>query len=299
MGELILPTFVDNSFENKQLFISEEEYHNIKDATHFSSLMKMIKSPHAYIRNLKNPKPPTERMNFGSLGHKAFLEGRDFMENFVVEPIHKGLTLNGKETTSANAKSVKENALLWRSRLKPGVKIVSQAHYDSIGFMMESVVSHKFVQEIIKDINTEVRGQYRDEETSIKGVIANDILSRNLMMWGEFKTCSDSSDAGFRKSVENLRYDLQCFKYNNANRLIFGKAPVEKVWIAIENVEPYECRVHWVDDFYLASGEYEYRRCMKLLERCLKSNQWPQAQQVAESLDPSIWFRNYYDMRIV
>ena len=284
--------------KNEELLISEFEYHQRKDLVHQSSLKNMIKSPNAYFRGLKFPKKETPSLKFGSLAHKAILEGRDFLENYIVEPIFRGFTKDGVETTSANALSVKQAKAEWYATLRQNQKVVTQSEFDELGFMMESLVNHKFVQEIFKEGRPEVRGQFLDEKTGIGVAFANDFISFDLDTWVDLKTCQDSSHDDFRKSVERFRYDLQLAVYLKGTEKVFNKRPKTPVWIAIESSEPYETRVHFCDQFYIESGEYEYRKSMDNLADCLKSNEWPQGQSLIESLDPSPWFRSHYELRM-
>lgn len=297
MSEIIFPE-INPNFETKELLGTEEEYRAIKKAAHYSSLVHMIKSPHAYKQNLIRPREATPAMRFGVLAHKAVLEGKDFLSDYIVEPIFRGYTQDGKETTSANAKSVQAAKAEWYAQLRPDQKVVTQEEYDRIGFIMESLLAHKFVQEILKEGRPEVRGQFKDPVTQIGVTFANDFLTFDCNTWVDLKTCADSSDHSFRRSVEERRYDLQCEMYNKGNEMVFGKRPREKVWIAVENQSPYEVRIHFVDPYYEESGAYEFRRCMRLLKECIQSNKWPQSQTVIESLAPSLWFRGHYDLRM-
>lgn len=288
---------INPNFETKELNITEAEYHGIKDAVHSSTLKHMIKSPHAYYRSLFFPRPATPAVNFGSLAHKAILEGKHFLEDYIVEPVFSGYTKDGVYTTSANATSVKAAKQQWYASLRPEQKVVTQSDYDELGFMMDSLVNHKFVREVFKDGKTEVRGQYK-HKTDIGVAFANDFLSFDAETWVDLKTTTDSSHDAFRKSIEKFRYDLQFAIYDEGNEKVFGKRAKFPVWIAIENQEPFECRVHFVDDFYKQTGQYEFNRCMSELKRCLTENEWPQAQAQIESVEPTSWFRYYYDLRI-
>lgn len=282
-------------FETKELKCSESEYHAIKDAAHYSSLKHMIKSPHAYYWEITHPRPPTQSMHAGTLAHKAILEGKHFLEDYIVEPIFRGLTKDGKETTSANATSVKEARAEWVAGLLPNQKVVTQDEYDNIGFMMESLVKHKFVQEIFKEGRPEVRGQFLDPVTQIGCTFAHDFLTFDSNTWVDLKTCQSSDAYDFRRSVEKLRYDLQMAMYCYGSEKVFGKKPKEKVWIAIESAPPYEVKVHYVGPYFEEIGLYEFRQCMGKLKQSILENKWPQGQNIIESLDPSVFFERRYD----
>lgn len=295
--ELVLPE-INPNFETKELLGGEDEYRAIRNAVHYSDLKHMIKSPHAFMWNLKNRKPATPTMKFGVMAHKAILEGKDFLDEYIVEPIFKGLTIDGKETTSANAKSVQAAKSEWYSQLSPIQKVITQDEYDKLGFMMESLLSHKFVQEIFKAGRPEVRGQFLDPASQIGVTYANDFLTFDCHTWVDLKTCASSDAHDFRRSVEKLRYDLQAAIYIKGTSAVYKKEPKEKVWIALENVAPYECRVHYIDPYYEESGAYEFRECMTKLKHCLKEKKWPQGQAAVEMLEPTAWHRSYYDLRI-
>lgn len=295
--ELILPE-INPNFENKELTGGEDEYRSLKKAVHQSDLVHMITSPHAFMWRQRFPKKPTNQMKLGVLAHKAILEGKDFLTDYIVEPIHRGFTLDGKETTSANAKSVQQAKAEWYAQLIPGQLVVTQSEYDTLGWMMESLVNHKFVQEVFKDGRTEVRGQWLDPVTQIGCVYANDFLTYDCHTWADLKTCQDPRDFKFRNSVESLRYDLQVHMYKTGTEKVYNRKIKEKVWIAVQNVEPYEVRVHYVDPYYEESGAYEFRQCMEKLKWCLKENKWPQGQAEIEMLSPTFNFRSYYDLRL-
>ena len=299
MGEplLVLPE-INPNFETKELTGSEAEYRALKTAVHFSDLVHMITSPHAFMWRQRFQKPPTPQMKLGVLAHKAILEGADFLQDYIVEPIHEGFTLDGKLTTSANAKSVQLAKAEWHANLLPGQQVVTQAEYDKLGFMMESLISHKFVQEVFKGGRTEVRGQWLDPVSQIGCTYANDFINFDCHTWADLKTCQDPRDFKFRNSVESLRYDLQAYMYITGTEKVYNRKIKEKVWVAIQNVEPYEVRVHYVDPYYEESGKYEFRECMTKLKWCLKENKWPQGQAAIEMLSPSFFFKNHYDLRL-
>lgn len=290
---IILPKF-NPAFETKELNITEEQYHGMKEAVHYSSLKHMMKSPHTYMWYMKNPIQPTRAMKFGTLAHKAILEGRDFLENYVIEPIFEGYTKSGELTTSPNATSVKQKKYEWYQSLKPNIRVVTKEEYDSLGFMMESLLSHQFIRDVLKDGRPEVRGQWLDEPTGIGCVFAQDFLTYDLSLQADVKTCRDSSDISFARDVERQKYYLQDSMYSIGSEKVFCKKPKTRLWIAIENCEPWETRIHYVSEIYQDAGEYEFRKNMTKLKNCITSNSWPQAQTVVEAIDPSYLFKEHY-----
>lgn len=290
---IVLPE-INPDFEDKKLIISEAEYHANRKVVHSSALKHMIKSPHAFYWNAKYPKDPTKQMKLGTLAHKAILEGRDFLENYIVEPVFKGFTAKGEETTSLNCKEVKEKKAFWYSELRPDQQVVTQIEYDKIAFMMESMVKHKFVQEYLKDGQAEVRGQFK-HKTDIGVYFAVDFLSFDCENQIEVKTCSDSSAFKFCYQIEDMAYYMQEAIYHEGIFKVFAKKPKNRIWIAVENVPPYETKVHFVDALYQSAGEYEFNESMLKLKYCLENNYWMQGQMANVAIEPSYRFRTHYE----
>lgn len=293
--EIILPSFVESSFENKVLDITTEQYHARKDAVHSSSLKHIIKSPHAYMWNLKHPKEETPAMKFGTLAHLAILEGSKFLSNYIVEPVFSGFTKDGVPTTSLNATSVKAAKAEWYAGLAAGTKVVTQEEFDKLRWMMDSLLSHKFVQEVLKDGVPELKMEWRDPVTGLLSICSHDFVSRANNVWVDVKTTTNCDWYKFRKSVEDLRYDFQEAMYGQGIEQVLDWKNYDKVWIALENTHPFECRVHYVDPYYQEAGLAEYRRSMIKLRDAIKGKHWPQGQVIIEAGEPSGIFKTKYD----
>ena len=291
---LVLPDIITGPFENRWLDITTEEYHADRRAVHSSSLTKILKSPYAYRYHLINPTIPTDAMEFGRIAHVAILEGSKFLEKYVVEPIFKGTTADGKETTSRNALSVKQAYAEWRASLPVGTEIVSQEDLDRIRWMLDSILSHPFASEILKEGMPEAKGVWVDPETKLRCLFQPDFVSYSLSALVEFKTTPDCSWFEFRRSVEKLRYDVQNSFYEEGFFRVTKKHPDHRVWIATESVKPFETRVHEVHTCYQESGRIDFTRALRDIKHCIQTNQWPQGQNVLDEAQPSPWFEQRY-----
>lgn len=292
------PIIVDADFKATVLNCTSEEYHNIKDAVHSSSLKNILKSPHAYDYFMRHPKEQTSSMKFGTLAHGVILEGQSFLNQYVVQPVFKGLTLDGKETTSMNSKAVKQQHVEWLASLPEGTKIMTQDEHDKMMFMLDSLLRHKFVQEVFKAGFPEFKKQWRDPVTGLKCVSSDDFVSFEKDIWIDIKTTPNCDWDHFRKSVENYGYDFQCAFYQRGHKAVYEKELTDKLWIAIESQPPWECKVHYVNPFYLEAGEYQVKQAMRDLSHCLKTNEWPQGQVVIEAGEPSVYYKNQYEMKM-
>lgn len=292
MGELILPMYLEEGFKPHILEASLEEYHNIKDAVHSGTLLNMVKSPHAARFFLMNQKKRTPSMRFGAMAHEAILEGPLFLKRYVVEPLFEGFTAKGVKTTSKNSKDVMEQYEAWLNSLPEGTQIMSQEEHDKLLFMMDSLMSHSFVRDSLKDAKPEYKKVWRDPVTGLKCVSSDDAVNFKYDIWMDVKTTTSCKWEDFRRTVESLRYDIPCAHYRRGNKELHGRAFEDEVWIALESVAPYECRVHPVDEAYRKTGEAAVHKAMLDLNTSIKNESWPQGQVVIESGKTSSWFFN-------
>lgn len=293
---LTLPSFVEKDFKNHIFESTQDEYHAIKDAVHSSSLKNISTSPHAYKYFLEHQKPITKSMKFGTLAHEAILEGSLFLSKYVVEPVFHGLTKDGKPTTSKVSSSVKEQYNEWLTSLPKGAEIITQEEYDKIRWMMDSLLSHKFVQDVLKDGFPEHKMMWRDPVTGLKCVCSHDFISYKNDIWVDIKTTTDPKWERFRKTgVERLDYADQAAFYDRGIKAVHGKSLGDRVWIAIQNVAPWEVRVHYVDPYYMEVGEFRVKSAMSTLRTSIVNNSWPQGQVAVEAGEPSSFYREEYD----
>lgn len=296
----MLPLIVDESFENKILDISQEEYHARKDCVHSSSLKNIIKSPHAYKYFIDNPIEETPSMRLGTIIHEFYLEGETALSKYIVEPVFSGLTKDGVVTTSLNASSVKQAKAEWYANLQHGTKVMTQAERDKLMFMIDSLLNHKFVQEVFKNGTPEYKKQWRDPATGLACISSDDFVSVKHDIFVELKTTPSSKWEDFRRSgVEKFNYPFQYAFYNRGHREVLGRSFGDRVWVAQENQAPWSCTVHFIDDFYVSAGELQVERAMRDLKNSIVNNSWPQGQQIIESGPPSRFYRDEFSDQLL
>lgn len=294
----MFPQIVDQSFENKVLDISHDEYHKRNDCVHSSSIKNILKSPHAYKFLLEHKQPETKALKFGTLAHGVILEGSQFLNSYVVQPVFKGFTKDGKETTSMAATSVKEQYNDWLKNLPTGTQIMTQEEHDKMRWMLDSMLNHKFVMEVLKDGISEHKKQWRDPVTGLACISSDDFVSFKNDLWVDIKTTPDSSWPAFRKSVEKYNYPLQAAFYARGLKEVHGKDLHDKVWIAVESQPPYECRVHFVSPYYMEVGEMQVRKGLRELKYAIENNKWEQGQTVIEAGEPSGFYKGEFDLQL-
>lgn len=290
----MLPLIVDESFENKILDISQEEYHARKDCVHYSSLKHILKSPHSYYYHIHNPISQTPSMRVGSIAHTCILEGHEFLNKFVVAPTFEAATLDGKIST--RSKAAKEKMEEWKKSLPVGTEVITQKESDTLRYMIDSIMNNKVALAVLKDSDPEIKFNWRDESTGLQSICSIDFISHKNQIQGEFKTTTDCRWRHFKRQIEDddLLYYLQVAIYDAGVRAVYGNGLNHKVWVVTETKPPYETRVYEVHAGYLNAGNILYRRAMRELYTSIKNNSWPQGQVMVEDGLPDKWFLDYY-----
>lgn len=276
--------------------MSTDEYHNDKSAVNYSALKYMDKSEHAFaMAYWGDKKEANKAMKFGSIAHMAVLEGEKFKARYQVMPEFVGKTKTGEITTSKNSTDVKLQIAEWTAKLPQGSVIVTQEEQEDLLQAIESILSIDDAVKILQKGKPEVIGYWTDEETGINCRMMNDVLTFNFKVWLDFKTTQDSDWAMFRKSVENLHYDLQVAMYFEGIKNITGVEPQALYWLAAELKPPYEAKLHEISPIYLEIGRMKYRKYMRELRAAIDSKNFARRGNIVEMGEPSVYYKQKYE----
>lgn len=279
--------------------IKVEDYHADKSAVNSSSLKKMIKSPLAFHESFYGEKKePTEAMKYGTMAHMAILQGEEFTKRYVVMPEFESKTADGKPSDSKNTKYYKDQVESWRSSLSEDSILVTQDELAKLLGMVNSIKNHKEAMAILSEGKPELAGYWRDSDTGILCRMQADFVSFNLGALVDVKTTSDCSESMFKKTIENYEYAFQLIMYAEGIKHITGKKPEYMVWIAIENIAPYEVRVYQMSPQYEEIGRYQYRLAMNKLKQCIDSGAFESGQKEIEVIEPNRWYLQQYENKI-
>jgi hypothetical protein len=279
--------------------IKIEDYHADKTAVNSSSLKKMLKSPLAFHESFYgDKKEPTEAMKLGTLAHMAILQGDEFKKRYAVMPAFESKTADGKPSESKNTKYYKDQVEAWRSSLSPESILVTQEDLDKLLGMVNSIKKHPEAMQLLSAGKPELSGYWRDTETGILCRMQADFISFNLGALVDVKTTSDCSESMFKKTIQNYEYSFQLVMYAEGIKHITGKYPEFMVWIAIENIAPYEVRVYQMSPQFEEIGKYQYRLAMNKLKECINSGKFESGQKEIEIITPDYWYLNQYESKI-
>jgi exodeoxyribonuclease VIII len=226
-----------------------------------SGLDALAKSPGHYQWSLKNYKPPTPEMGFGTAFHSFVLEPEDFEHSYMVI-----------EDVSRASKFYKECEV---EAQKLSKKILFESDLERIKNMSEALLKHSRVKDLMSGGKPE-QVMYWTMETSTGGLVECkakvDYIRDGCVL--DLKTTKNASKDDFTKSIHNYRYHIQDGFYRlGANALTDMEH--EFYFIAVESEPPHGVNVFSLGEKTRNLAYSEIHKLVDRYEECLKTNYWP------------------------
>jgi hypothetical protein len=236
--------------------MSLEEYH-ANEAIGSSSIKNILRSPAHYLYESQNPSEPTTAMAFGTACHEAILEPEKFLANVTVMPKFEG----------TGSRAAKDQWLLENH----GKRILKAEDLANIHGMLKAISGHKTARSLLSGGRAEE--SYFDEcpETGIKRKARPDFL-RDGHIIVDVKTTIDASPEAFAKAIANFNYHISGAYYLDVVGNVLGRKFDQFVIIAIEKEAPYGISVHMLEESTIEAGQYLYRKALRTLSECRKTN---------------------------
>lgn len=254
------PEFVSEDFKSQWFYTMRiDAYHSDKTAISSTGLIAAHRSPLHYLSYLKDARKETLSMRIGGLLHYAALESEQYLRCARVMPNIDRRTKAGKDEYEAFSASMSAHEIQ-----------VTKEEDEKIKRMLEVLLTHPWISEVMKRSKKEVSGFFRDPVTSIKGRIRPDLLLNDDGIIADIKTTQDASRDGFAKSIARWRYDLQAAFYLLGAEEIDGRPYKEFYWIAIEKEPPFAVAVYRASIDVLNNGCIAYRKALENLEKAMR-----------------------------
>lgn len=258
------------------------------DATNFSSLKEVARSPKHYRHRIKHPRD-TGPMTLGRAAHVGTLEPARFEGEFAVwaELSDKGnqRPRRGKDYddfVAANA----------------GKQILLPDEWDEALAISEAVRSDPRAMRYLSEGAPEVSLVWNDEETKrpCKGRIDWETEVDGEPVVVGLKTARDIRMREFGNACARLGYHLQWAIYRDAYELITGRAPMMKE-IVVESSPPYDIAVFTIPTEVLELGREQYKKLLEKLSKCETAAEWPGSMPGEQVLQlPSYMFEGESDL---
>jgi hypothetical protein len=271
--------------------LSADSYHADKTRMSSTGLKTMLRSPRHFLTawsGLTEEEGEKDHFRIGRAAHLMLLEPAKFREVYVIEPVHQGLTKDGKPTTSLNAESVKIAKELWRAKQRPDAIIVSEKELDNLVGMIEAVLEHPVAAGMLQNGKPECSLNWTDEETGIMCKARPDYVvddKNGQLHLIDFKTARDIRSGIFSSDAYRMSYGVQLAFYHDGLVRVLGRQPSTITIIAVEKEAPFESAVYPLADRWFEHGQERYKHAMRLYKKCRDTGKWPRFQQNAQLLE--------------
>lgn len=91
----------------------------------------------------------------------------------------------------------------------------------------------------------------------------------------DVKTTIDAEPGWFAKEIGNRMYHVSAAYYLDVVSSVLGQKFDQFIILAVEKSPPYGVSVHLLDEGSVEAGRVLYKRALKILSECRKTNEWP------------------------
>jgi len=244
--------------------MTEQEY-RAHPAHSYSALKHALRSPFYYQWRRLNPPEQTPDMLIGRLAEAVIIDGVTLTDIAAVKP--EGMKFSTKEGRA------------WRD--EQTLPIVDVEDAAAIMGMRDSVNENAEIQVAFKLVTAKQIPMFGELEGfpgfALKGLpdmIGTDADGRMFLI--DFKTCQDASGQAFKRTVNQMAYDLQAALYCELARQHYGLDYVPGwAWIAVEKKPPFESALWFAGDNMMERGLRRLRRCVQIVSECERTGEWP------------------------
>jgi len=262
-------------------FIDEtnEQYHARHEMS-ASMLKKLDESPRVfeahYIAKTIESKQ-SDAMRLGSAVHAAILEPDVFHASYVVCPAE----CSDRRTTKHKD---------WAKTVE-GREILTFDEWDRIKACCVAANRNEIASLILGAATIREKSfSYTDFLTSVNCRVRFDALAGDLIV--DIKTVNDGSEAAFVKSITDYRYHLQAAHYLEGFKTLDPSLDWQFVFITVETVAPFRCRVFKLDDEALMIAAERRTQLLESYKLRLASGDWSEAgESEVVTLSLPGWFK--------
>ncbi len=242
-----------------KLVLTADEYH-ATPAIGSTSIKRVLRSPAHYLYEKENPQEPTPAMNFGTACHTAILEPNTFTDRVAVMPKFEGTGMRAKQEQ-------------WRLE-NHGKTVIKAEELADIYGMLKSISKHQTARGLLTGGASEESFFSVDPDTGLMIKARPDFL-RNGNTVVDVKTTINAEPSAFVKGIANFQYHISAALYLDVVSAVIGQQFTEFVIIAVEKDAPYGVSVHLLDEAAIDEGRKLYKKALKILAECQKTNNYP------------------------
>lgn len=274
---------------NKLIKCKYEDYDSW-EGLRASHIHRMMRSPAHYKASLKTDKR-TEALEDGKLVHQMLEDGERFLGQIVEEPIFEGLTQDGRMSTRSKEAQLRRNE--WLDGLPDDAIPLKTEKFVMMAGIAKSMMSHKYVKNIIKEGDRECGLRVQDPETGLILKCRLDLItSRGHLV--DFKTTRDAQPSAFVRNIHDVNkyfYALQIAHYMHCLRIAKLNKQDNAYIIAIEKEEPWGIQIYPLDTGKIDHGEWWRKKLTQTYKQCLDTDVWPGYPEKPVDYDLPEWIQ--------
>lgn len=259
--------------------LTYDQYSNFcmeQKALRSSYLKHLMKSARHLKSEMDAPDKPSDAMNFGKLVHSLFENPMDFLARHVVKPKFMGRTLDGK--MSDRSKEAKEKEQEWLSKRGTEDIVVTQEEAERLFSIHNMLKEKNMISNILRKGVKEQSLWVKDPETGVTLACRPDFIAEDTGYCIDLKTTRDASPGFFTNEIFSTKgrfYLLQSSHYTHCLKTAGVSDGKAFIFIAIENLEPFDMRVYAIDEGALSAGDEWRKRLTEQYAECLETDIWP------------------------
>ena len=244
--------------------MDNEIYHSLGETFISKTGADIInKAPALYYEQIiKGNKPaPTKALNDGRRYHTYVLEPhKRETEYFPLPADYNPYTVAGKAQKAEIIAAGK-------------IPITQDEHNQALN-MAEIVRNNPLVKKLLDGATIEASIFWRDFVTGTLCRCRPDIINTKYKIAADYKSTSDSSYQGFRKSIGAFRYHCQAGHYLAGIKQIYPE--IDKfLFIAQEKNPPYLVAIYELDGVSINKGALDISFDYRKFTDCQERNEWP------------------------
>ena len=263
--------------------ISNAEYHCGSELSRSTASSLLSTSPAKVRWERENPRPSSSALVMGGCFHSMVLEPECLDIEYAVKPTE----IDGK---SPLTKYYKETFAEMQEE-RPDAQWLKADEWKTCLGMANAVLDNPVYTHYASDVEgiAEGTGYFKYNGASCK--VRPDLYTSDGTII-DLKSTQDASEAGFRKSVRNFKYDFQTAWYMEAMRAL-GLPAKQFIFIAVEKVAPFSVASYTLTSSEIDRQKPRMQKACEIWATCMESGVWPGYPEEVVTLDLSRYGDNH------
>ena len=263
--------------------IPNAEYHGSDELSRSTASSLLTTSPAKVRWERENPRPSSSALVMGGCFHSMVLEPECLDVEYAVKPTE----IDGK---SPLTKYYKETFAEMQEE-RPDAQWLKPDEWKTCLGMAEAVLSNPVYTHYASDVEAiaEGTGYFKYNGASCK--VRPDLYTSDGTII-DLKSTQDASEAGFRKSVRNFKYDFQTAWYMEAMRAL-GLPARQFIFVCVEKSPPYLTATYTLTASEIDRQKPRMQKACEIWATCMETGVWPGYPEEVVTLDLSRFGDNH------